>query len=71
MTTSHPILNLCTSIMDSVTLTPPQFFSHAEPFNITREFFDLLSKFMYDGEGEVAQHFFLQDFFSMLDEEDA
>jgi len=56
--------------MDYVKITHPQCFSHVKPLNITREFFDLLSEFIYDGEGKVALPMFLQDFFAMLDKED-
>ncbi len=56
--------------MEFVILTPPRCFSHEKPLNITREFFELLSEFMYDCEGEVAWPMFLQDLFSMLDKED-
>jgi len=52
--------------MDSITLIPPSCFAHDEPLNIMREFFDLLSEFTYDGEGEVAWHMYLQDLFSCL-----
>ena len=34
------------------------------------EFFDILSTFTYDGEGEVAWPEYLHDFISMLHEED-
>lgn len=48
----------------------PWFFSHAEPVHIMRDFFYLLSKYMYDGEGEVAWPMFFHDFLAMLDKED-
>ena len=51
---SHPIFNLCTSVRDSFILNPPWCFSHAEPLHITREFFDLLIEYIYDGKGEVV-----------------
>jgi len=38
-------------------------FSHAKTLNITREFFDLFSKFTYDGEDEVAWPEYLEDFY--------
>lgn len=55
--------------MDSITLIPLRCLSHAEPLNITREFFDLLSEFTYDGEGEVAWLEYLEDFYAFLDNE--
>ena len=33
---------------------PLGYFSHVKPLNIMSDFFDLLSEFMYDGEGKVA-----------------
>ncbi len=56
--------------MESFTLNPPRCFSHAEPIHITREFFDLLSTYTYDGEGKVAWLEHLYNFFSMIYEED-
>lgn len=44
--------------------------SHAKPINITREFYDLLSKFTYNGEGEVAWHEYLHDFLAFLEDVD-
>jgi len=59
---------LFTSIMHPVTLIPPRCLSHAKHLHIMREFFDLLSEFMYVGEGEVVWRMFLHDFLGMLDE---
>jgi len=56
--------------MDSCTLLPLECFSNREDVSITREFFDLLSTFTYDVEGEVAWLEYLHDFLSMLHEED-
>ena len=67
---SHRVLILFISIMDSCTLLPPRCFSNAEFVTITREFFDLLPTYTYDGEGEVAWPKFLHEFLSMLHEED-
>lgn len=67
---SHLVLNVCTSIMESCTLSPPRCVSHAEPVNIMREFFDLLSRYTYDGEGKVAWTVFYHDFLAILDDED-
>jgi len=56
--------------MDSVTLTPPQCFSRAEPLNITSDIFDLLFEFTYDGEGEVVWPEYLEEFYEFLDNTD-
>lgn len=53
--------------MDSIRLIPPWCLSHAEPLNIMREFFDLLSKFIYDGEVKVASSEYLEDFYVFLE----
>ena len=50
--------------------SPSMMFSHSEYVTIMREFLDLLSTYMYDGESEVAWIEFLHDFVSMLHEED-
>lgn len=67
---SHHVLNLCISIMESCTFLPPRCFSNPEDVTITREFFDHLYTYTYDGEGEVAWHDFLHDYICMLHEED-
>jgi len=56
--------------MESFTLLLLRCFSNHEDVSITGEFFDLLSNFTYDGEGEVAWPEYLHDFISMLHEED-
>ena len=56
--------------MELFTLIPPRCFSNVESITITREFFDHLSTYTYDGEGKVAWPEFLHDFISMLHEED-
>jgi len=61
---------LCPLIMDSITLIPPWCLSHAEPLNITRDFFDLLSEITYDGEGKVAWPKYLEDFYIFLENAD-
>ena len=59
-------------IYHGVLHSPPStmFFLNQEDVTITREFFDHLSTYTYDGEGEVAWPEFLHDFLSMLHEED-
>lgn len=49
---------------------PSMIFLHAKLVHITREFFDLLSRYTYDGEGKVAWPVFVHDFLAMLDEDD-
>ena len=51
---SHPILNIWISFMDSCTLLPQRCFSNREYVSISGNIFDLLSTHTYDGEGEVA-----------------
>lgn len=46
---SHPILNLCISIMDSCTLFPLWCFSNPKTVTITKEFFYHFSTYTYDG----------------------
>lgn len=56
--------------MESCTLLPPRYFLHAKSVTIAREFFDLLSTYTYDGEGEVAWPKFLHEFLAFLHEDD-
>lgn len=53
--------------MDSITLIPPWCLSHVKPLNITRAFFDILSEFTYDGEGEVSWSEYLAEFYVFLE----
>ena len=53
--------------MDSCTLLPPRCFSNHEYVTITREFFNLLSTYKYDGEGEVAWPEHLDDFHALME----
>ena len=56
--------------MDTIRLVPLQYYSHADPLDITREFCDIFLEFTYDGEGKVVWPEFLHDFLSMLHEKD-
>ena len=67
---SHPVLNLCISFMESCTLHSPRCFSKLEDVSISGKLLDLLSTHMYDGEGEVAWPENLHNFLSMIHEED-
>jgi len=67
---SHPVLNLCISFMESCILLPPRCFSNREDVSISEKLFDLLSTHTYDGEGEVAWPKHLHNFISMIYEED-
>ena len=52
--------------MDSYTLLPLRLFSNHEYVTIMGEFFDLLSTYMYDGEGEAASPKHLDGFLTFL-----
>lgn len=60
----------CISFMDSFTIFRPRCFSNHEDVTIRREFFDLLSTYMYDVEGKIPQLEYLHGFISILQEED-
>ena len=67
---SHPVLNLCISFMESCILLPPRCFPNHEDVSILRKLFNLLSTHTHDGEGEVAWPEHLHNFLSMIYEED-
>ena len=67
---SHPVLNLCISFMESCALLSPRCFSNHEDVSISGKLFDLLSTHMYDGEGKVAWIEHLYKFLFMIYEED-
>ena len=67
---SHLVLNLCISSMESSILLTPRFFSNCEDVSISGKLFNLLSTHMYDGEGEVAWPEHLHNFLFMIYEED-
>ena len=67
---SHSILDLSISIMESCILLPPRCFLNREDVSISGKLFNLLSTHMYDFEGEVAWPKHLHKFVSMIHVED-
>ena len=54
--------------MDIVSVHPLQCLSNAHPFQIMKEFYDLLSELTYDDEGMLAWPEHLNDFLAFLED---
>jgi len=64
---SSSVLNLHTSIKESIIAHPSKCLSNGHIFHVEREFWNHLSQLMYDGEGEVAWPEHLDDFHALME----